>query len=64
MPRNKKARYTCLHWCEVMKYAVTQVFAQVRPRREKPYGGDVKIALEEMKAIASKVFDIRYYLYT
>jgi hypothetical protein len=49
-----------LHLTEVMEYAVTQVFGQVRPPTDKPYGGDVKTATDAMKRVAFDVFDIRY----
>jgi hypothetical protein len=48
-----------LHLTQVMTYAVTQVFAQVR-KTPKPYGGDVKKATDAMKRVAFDVFDIRY----
>jgi len=47
-----------LHLHEVMQYAVTQVFSQVRPARDKPYGGDVKTAVNEMTTLAFKVLNI------
>ena len=49
-----------LHYKKVLQYSVTQVFQQVRPPEEKPYGGDAQVAVEELKGIAIKVFDIRY----
>ena len=48
-----------LHYEEVLRYSVTQVFQQVRPATDKPYDGDVDIAVEEMIPIAIKTFEIR-----
>ena len=48
-----------LHFDKVLKYAVTQVFAAVRPSTDKPYAGNVTKACKAMTPIAFKVFNIR-----